>query len=64
VTTHPAILDAPERTDAAFDRLDASSRRAGLVRCPACDDYLADAHATKRALDATCSALRAETGVR
>jgi len=55
---HTAILDASERTDAAYDRLDASSRRAGLVRCPACDEYLADDYAPKRDHAATCAALR------
>ena len=54
-----ALVKASERTDAAYDRLDASSRRAGLVRCPACDAYMADDYAPKRDHAATCAALRA-----
>jgi hypothetical protein len=57
------VLAAPSHDDPttlrAYDRLDASSRRAGLVRCPACDDYMADDYAPKRDHAATCAALRA-----
>ena len=60
MTTHPPSLHE-EITDAAYDRLDASSRRAGLVRCPACDEYLADDYEPKLHHAATCAALRAET---
>jgi DNA-binding LacI/PurR family transcriptional regulator len=54
--------DEDEHTERAADHLAKHGRRrAGLIECPVCWDYLEDHFTARRRHAATCAALRAET---
>lgn len=51
--------DGDATTLRAYDVLTAAPMRAGVLRCPGCDDYILDAYTPKRDHAATCAPLRA-----